>query len=239
MDRRRRAPGTPGFTSPAGPFNGKAERDPGMPTKAKDIPLWSRFVPPAVIAIGVATVAGCGLGAWQWGAPTTAPTVYPFAETWYSKSLAATTPAEGIADARKATLLQPYAPENWMLLAYQYSVADQGVSPRVIAAVRQSYAVSALKVDASEYRLGFIFRYWKQMPADVREMAKTETRTFASIGRGITFLHESIPTIADPHDRLELGVMAMAAYGQAQVDFLKKSHDTGARLYEDSSQEPY
>ena len=185
-----------------------------MPNKVDNQVLWATLARPLVAVLGLGIAVTCGLAAWQRAAPLTAPTLFPFAETWYAKSAASVTPAEGIADARKAIGLAPINAGNWMLLAYQYSRADRGVSPRVVAAVRQSYAASPLALDVSAYRLSFIFNAWQVLPDDVRDLARDEARQFSTTGVGLVFLNRAVPTIADDRARLEFAVITVVGRNQ-------------------------
>ena len=135
-----------------------------MPNKVEDQALWGRLLRPLVVVLGLGVCVACGLAVWQRSAPLTAPTLFPFSETWYAKAMASATPAEGIADTQKAIKMAPARAENWMLLAYQYSRADNATSPRVISAIRQSYIASPLDVDVSAYRLSFLFHVWPDLP---------------------------------------------------------------------------
>ncbi len=182
-----------------------------MPSKVEDKALWAVLLPPAVVALGAAVFVACGLAAWQRAAPLSAPTLFPFSETWYDKSVASATPDEGVADAQMAAKLAPARAENWMLLAYQCSRADHGVSPRVISAVRQSYAVGPLTFEVSGYRLNFIFNAWSQLPQDVHELARSEAHEFGTTGGGMLYLLQTAPTIRDPQAHLEFSMIAMIA----------------------------
>jgi len=185
-----------------------------MPSKGDKQVLWAILARPLLAVFGLAVCVTCGLAAWQRMAPLSAPSLFPFSETWYEKSVAAATPAEGVADARQAIKLAPTRAENWMLLAYQCSRADHGVSPRVVGAVRQSYAASPLSQDVSAYRLSFIFNAWPGLPDDVRDMAKEEARQWASTSTGLVFLQKTVPTIADEKAHLEFAVITMVAHMQ-------------------------
>ena len=182
-----------------------------MPSKVEDKALWAVLLPPVMVAFGVMVCVACGLAAWQRAAPLSAPSLFPFSETWYDKSVAAATPAEGVTDAQMAVKLAPARAENWMLLAYQCSRADRGVSPRVISAVRQSYAVGPLTPEVSAYRLGFIFNAWPGLPQDIHELARSEAQEFGTTGGGFLFLLRTAPTIRDPQARLEFTMVAMIA----------------------------
>jgi hypothetical protein len=182
-----------------------------MPSKVEDKALWAVLLPPVVIAFGVIVFATCGLAAWQRAAPLSAPTLFPFSETWYDKSVAAATPAEGAADAQMAVKLAPARAENWMLLAYQYSRVDHGVSARVISAVRQSYAVGPLTFEVSAYRLNFILNAWSGLPQDVHELARQEAHEFGTSDIGLLYLLRTAPTITDPQAHLEFSMIAMVA----------------------------
>ncbi len=185
-----------------------------MPNKVENQVLWAALARPLVAVLGLGIAVTCGLAAWQRAAPLTAPTLFPFAETWYAKSLASTNPNEGIADAQMAIRLAPIHAENWMLLAYQYRHADGAVTPRVVQAVRRSYAASPLAVDVSPYRLSFVFNAWQGLPEDVRDMAQDEARQFGATGTGINFLNQTVPTIADDRVRLEFAVIALVGHNQ-------------------------
>jgi len=197
-----------------------------MPNKVEDQALWGRLLRPLVIVLSLVVCATSGLAAWQRAAPLAAPTLFPFSETWYAKASAATSPAEGIEDAQKAIKLAPARAENWMLLAYQYSRADNTISPRVIAAMRQSYVASPLDVDVSPYRLSFAFNAWTALPDDVRDAARNEARQYGQTGNGQVFLHQAVPTIADSRARLEFAVITMITRNQfAQaMQKLQKNH---------------
>ena len=187
----------------------------GMPKAGDKQVFWATLARPLTVALGFGVCVTCGLAAWQRLAPLSAPSLFPFAETWYAKSAAATTPAVGVADAQKVIELAPTHAENWMLLAYQYSLADHDVSPRVIAAVRQSYAVSPLDQDVSAYRLSFIFNVWPKLPDDVRDLAREEARQFGVTGTGLTFMRQAVPTIRDDRARFEFAVITMMDHVQA------------------------
>lgn len=182
-----------------------------MPGKGDKQVLWASLARPLLAIFALGVCVACGLAAWQRLAPLSAPSLFPFAETWYEKSMAAATPAEGIADAQKAVRLAPTHAENWMLLAYQCSRADRGVSARVVAAVRQSYAASPLTQDVSAYRLSFIFNAWPELPDDIHDMAEEEARQWGATSTGLVFLHKAVPTITDAKARLEFAVITMAA----------------------------
>ena len=185
-----------------------------MPNKVEDQALWGRLLRPLVVVLGLGICVTSGLAAWQCAAPLSAPALFPFAQTWYARARASVTPAEGIDDAQKATKLAPAHAENWMMLAYQYSRADRGVSPRVIAAVRQSYTASPLDVDVSLYRLSFIFYAWSALPQDVRDLARNEAREFGQTTDGQNFLNANVRTIADDRGRLEFAIITMIAHYQ-------------------------
>ena len=186
-----------------------------MPNKVEDQALWGRLLRPLVIVLGLGVCVACGLAAWQRSAPLTAPTLFPFSETWYAKATASATPAEGIADALKAIKLAPARAENWMLLAYQYSRADDGISPRVLSAIRQSYIASPLDVNVSAYRLSFLFQVWSNLPDDLRDQARNEAREYASTTEGgLNFMRKAVPTITDSRARLEFAVITMLAHYQ-------------------------
>jgi len=182
-----------------------------MPNKVENQALWALLIRPAAVLFSVGVCIACGLAAWQWAAPLTAPALFPFSETWYARSLAARTPADGIDDARTAIRLAPVRAENWMLLAYQYARADRTTSARVVAAVRQSYAVSALAYEVTPYRLSFVFNAWADLPADVHDNARAEARLYATTAKGLRFLMETAPTIADPRAHLEFGLLTLVA----------------------------
>jgi hypothetical protein len=182
-----------------------------MPNKVEDKALWAVLLPPVVMALAAIVCVACGLAAWQRAAPLSAPTLFPFSETWYDKSVAAAAPAEGVTDAQMAVKLAPARAENWMLLAYQCRRADRGVSPRVISAVRQSYAVGPLTPEVSAYRLGFIFTTWPSLPQDIHELARYEAQEYGTTGSGLTFLLRTVPTIRDPRAHLEFAMVAMIA----------------------------
>ena len=131
--------------------------------------------------------------------------------------MATTTLAEGEADAREAIRLAPTHAENWMLLAYQYTLADRGTSPRVIAAVRQSYAASPLAQDVSAYRLSFVFRGWSSLPSDVQDLARDEARQFGTTNAGQVFLQKAVPAITDQKARFEFAVITMVAGFQLSI----------------------
>jgi hypothetical protein len=192
-----------------------------MPSKADELPLWSKALRPVVDALALAACVACGLAAWQMSAPLTAPTIFPFAETWYAKSVAASTPAEGVADAQKAIVLASKRPENWMLLAYQLSRVDNAMSSRVVGAIRKSYDVSPLAPGVSAYRLGFIFLAWPQMPQDIRSMARSEATQFGATGKGMMFLRENVSTIPDRQSRLEFAAIAMVAQARLRLEELR------------------
>ncbi len=188
-----------------------------MPNKVDNQVLWATLARPLVAVLGLGIAVTCGLAAWQRAAPLTAPTLFPFAETWYAKSAAATTPAEGIADAQMAIRLAPINAGNWMLLAYQYNRADRGVSPRVVQAVRQSYAASPLAAEVSAYRLSFVFNAWQGLPEDLRDLARDEARQFGTTGIGQRFLSRAVPTIADDRARLEFAVITLIGHIQYEA----------------------
>ena len=188
-----------------------------MPNKVEDQALWGRLVRPFIVALGLGACVTCGLAAWQRSAPLSAPSLFPFSETWYAKAVAAASPTDGIAAAQKAIKLAPARPENWMLLAYQYSRADHGISPRVAAAVRQSYVASPLDVDVSAYRLDFIFHVWPGLPDDVRDLAKNEAQQFGTTGDGQVFLSKAVPTIGDDRARLQFAIITMIARHQYEL----------------------
>jgi hypothetical protein len=197
-----------------------------MPNKVEDQALWGRLLRPFIIVLGLAVCVASGLAAWQRAAPLTAPALFPFSETWYAKAMAATAPVEGVADAQMAIKLAPARAENWMLLAYQYSRADRGISPRVIAAIRQSYIASPLDVDVSAYRLTFLFNAWPALPDDLRDQARNEARQFASNSeRGLNFLRQAVPTIADSRTRLEFAIMTVIAHHQLDLVVQKNQKD--------------
>jgi len=197
-----------------------------MPNKVEDQALWGRLLRPLVIVLGLLVCVTSGLAAWQRAAPVSAPTLFPFSETWYAKASVAASPAEGIADAQKAIKLAPARPENWMLLAYQYSRADNAISPRVTAAIRQSYVASPLDADMSAYRLNFIFHAWPALPDDVRDSARNEAQQYGQTGNGQVFLHKAVPAIADSRARLEFAVITMIARNQfiQAMQKLQKNH---------------
>ncbi len=192
-----------------------------MPKKVEDQALWARLMRPLAVVFGLAVCVACGLAAWQRNAPLSAPTLYPFSETWYAKSMAATAPTDGVADAQTAIRLAPARAENWMLLAYQYSRTDRGITPRVVAAVRQSYAVSPLAYEVTAYRLTFIFNAWTKMPQDVRELGRIEARQYGTTSKGLAFLVQTVPTIVDPRAHLEFAVMTMIAQTQFYTSILE------------------
>jgi hypothetical protein len=182
-----------------------------MPNKVENKALWALLMRPVVALVAAGVCIACGLAAWQWAAPLDAPPLFPFSETWYARSLAAKTPADGIDDARSAIRLAPVRAENWMLLAYQYARADRGTSARVVAAVRQSYAVSALSYEVTPYRLSFVFKVWANLPADIQDDARAEARQYATTSKGLRFLEAAAPTISDARARLEFGLLALVA----------------------------
>jgi len=182
-----------------------------MPNKVENKALWALLMRPVVVLAAAGVCIACGLAAWQWAAPLDAPPLFPFSETWYARSLAAKTPADGIDDARAAIRLAPVRAENWMLLAYQYAHADHGTSARVIAAIRHSYADSALAYDVTPYRLTFIFNAWPDLPPDIRDDARAEARLYATTGKGLHFLGIIVPTISDPRAHLEFGLLVLVA----------------------------
>lgn len=185
-----------------------------MPNKVEDQALWARLLRPLLVVTGLGVCVACGLAAWQRAEPLSAPVLFPFAETWYARAVASATPAEGVADAQTAVKLAPAGAENWMLLAYQYGRADRGVTPRVTAAVRQSYTASPLDLDVSAYRLSFIFHVWPALPQDIRDLALNEAQQFGPTGKGSLFLEANVPTIADDRARLQFAVITMIARQQ-------------------------
>lgn len=185
-----------------------------MPNKVEDQALWARLLRPVVVVMALGACVTCGLAAWQRTAPLSAPAIFPFSETWYDRAAASATPAEGIADAQKAIKLAPARAGNWMLLAYQYSRADRAASPRVIAAVRQSYVASPLDLDVSAYRLSFIFHVWPSLPQDIRDLAINEAQQFGPSPRGMQFMQANVPTITDSRARLQFAVVALIARQQ-------------------------
>ena len=189
-----------------------------MPSKGQDKVVWASVVRPAVAGLGGVVCLACGLAAWQWAAPLSAPMLFPFAETWYAKSTAAVQPAEGIADAQKAVKLAPASGQYWMLLAYQYSRADHAMSPRAIAAIRQSYAVAPLAPTVTDYRLELIFSTWTVLPQDIRDLAQYEAEQYATTDLGRTFLHKTVPSITDTRERLLFKVICFAAEAQNRAD---------------------
>ncbi len=193
-----------------------------MPSKAENRNLWAIMLRPLVAAMGIMTCAVCCLAAWQWTAPLSAPTLFPFSQTWYAKAAVAATPDAGVADAQMAAKLSPASAENWMVLAYQLSRADHGISPRVVAAIRQSYQASQLAPLASAYRLSFIFNAWSSLPSDIHELARHEAQAYGTSVEGLTFLVQTAPAISDPRARLEFGMLALAAKSQFYMPIKKQ-----------------
>ncbi len=196
-----------------------------MPNKVEDQALWPRLLRPFVAVLGLGVCVACGLAAWQRMAPLSAPTLFPFSETWYDRAVASATAKEGIDDAQKAISLAPARAGNWMLLAYQYSRADRGVSPRVIAAVRQSYTASPLDLDVSAYRLSFIFHTWSALPQDIRDLAVNEAQQFGPSTKGLQFLNANVPTINDSRARLQFAIITVIA--NQQFSALIQKHQNG------------
>ena len=168
---------------------------------------WDRFVRPAIAALAGATAIVCGLGAWQQLAPLSAPTIFPFSETYYVKAAHAQAPAAIIAYADKAIAVAPARAENWVLLAYAYQKADHHLSPRALSALRQSYVVSALSNDAHDFRLSEIFANWPVMPDDIRGQAITEARMYVDQPKGQALLSHLQATVPDLGARLTLGMI--------------------------------
>lgn len=168
---------------------------------------WDRFARPAIAVFAGTTAILCGLGAWQQLAPLSAPTIFPFSETYYVRAARAADPAIAIAYANKAITAAPERAENWVLLAYTYQKADHHMSPRVVQALRQSYVVSALSNDAHDFRLSEVFGNWPAMPDDIRGQAITEARMYVNQPKGQALLSHLQATVPDLGARLTLGMI--------------------------------
>ncbi|WP_443749071.1 hypothetical protein [Asticcacaulis solisilvae] len=168
-------------------------------------------------AVSLAVAVACGLGAWQLAAPLSAPAVFPFSETFYVRSAAAQKPADAIGWALRATQVAPARPENWLLLAHAYHVADGYLSTRTVNAIRTSYAVGALSPNAHEWRLAYVYTNWGAMPRDIQVSARNEILTYSTRGAGRAYLRKLLAMTTDPDARLGLGALMLRRQTEDQL----------------------
>ncbi len=168
-------------------------------------------------AVSLAVAVACGLGAWQMAAPLSAPAIFPFSETFYVRSVSARQPQEAVRWAARATEVAPARPENWLLLAHACHTADGYLSPRVVAAIRRSYAVGALSPNAHEWRLAYVYTNWGAMPRDIQISARNEILTYSTRGAGKAYLRKLLAMTTDPDARLGLGALMLRRQAEDQV----------------------
>ncbi|MGZ3297663.1 MAG: hypothetical protein ACXU8O_01500 [Asticcacaulis sp.] len=203
-----------------------------MPSTSSSQALnWASFARPAISVAALAAGAACVMAVWQLTAPLSAPTVFPFSETDYVKTVdaaAANRPADAIRWAQKATHDSPNRAENWVLLAYAYETADRSISPRVSAALRKSYEVAPLSNDAHDFRLAQVFGNWTRFPDDLHKLAIKEARVYASYNKGQNNLRVITPNLPDPAGRMALGIIVMRAQTERMIAARQKELNEAA-----------
>ncbi len=177
-------------------------------------------------AVSLAIAVACGLGAWQLSAPLSAPAIFPFSETFYVRSVSAKTPAEALQWAREAVETAPARPENWLLLARANQMQDGYVSPRVVTALRRSYAVGALAPNAHEWRLAYVYTNWGALPRDLQMSARNEILVYSTRGAGKAYLRPLLAMTTDPDARLALGLLTLRRQTEDQVRELESRHNS-------------
>jgi len=158
-------------------------------------------------AVSLSVAVACGLGAWQLMAPLSAPAIFPFSETFYIRSAAATQPAEAMKWARRAVEVAPGRPENWLLLARASQMEDGYVSARVVTALRKSYGAGAFSPNAHEWRLAYVYMNWGALPRDIQISARNEIFVYSTRVAGRAYLRKLFAMTADPDARLGLGLL--------------------------------
>jgi len=62
--------------------------------------------------------------------------------------------------------------------------------------------------------LSFIFSTWSVLPQDIREDARFEARQYATTWKGMNFLLNAAPSIADRRAHMEFELLAWSAQRQ-------------------------
>lgn len=168
-------------------------------------------------AVSFAIAVACGLAAWQWAAPLSAPVIFPFSETYYVQSVSAQDSAQAQLWARRALQVAPARPENWLLLARACQMQDGYVSARVVDAIRKSYAIAPLSPNAHEWRLAYVYTNWGAMPRDIRLSARNEILTYSTRGAGKAYLRRLLAMTVDPDARLGLGLLSFRRQTEDQL----------------------
>ncbi len=174
-----------------------------------------------IAGAGVVAAVAFGLGAWQVAAPVTAPLVFPLSETYSARTLETASADEKVVWAKKAIKVAPARAENWLLLAYAYHTADKKLTPRVIDAIRQSYAVAPLSPDAHDWRLSYIYQNWALLPKDVHQEANAEVLQYLRRDTGRKYIRSLIPQVRDPGARLSLAVNLLQKQAEIRVSHLQ------------------
>ena len=171
--------------------------------------LWTQSLKygPAGVALTVALLGS--VAALQFALPDSMPTLLPFSESLYARTLAATDDDQRIDLARKTVNTAPGRAENWLLLASAYQQKDAALSGRVLATLRRSYVVGPLSPDAHDWRLAYIFSNWSVMPADLKTSAMAEAEAYATRYAGYIYIKELAPTLTDSEGRVALGLVAL------------------------------
>lgn len=151
----------------------------------------------------------CLTASLQFSKPATAPIVLPFSESFYAHALDTPDKTDSLKLAERATRASPNRAENWMLLAFARHQADRAISPRVLAALRQSYVVGPLSPDAHDWRLRYVFSNWSLMPQDLKTSAVSEADAYLIRFSGAAYLKQLPRKLPDAEGRMALGLVLL------------------------------
>lgn len=172
--------------------------------------LKTRFT---IAGICLLTGAFAFVGAMQYFAPVQMPALLPFAETHYSRALAAE-PDEALSQTEKAIAAAPARAELDALKAYTLIRQSNTLTSDSINALRSSYDKSPFSPAAHEIRLKLIYSYWSYMPLDLRTLANTEARVYARRPSGKAFLYSLRQSVSsDAAIALDLSLMHASITG--------------------------